>query len=376
MVALGTFILFFGWIGFNGGSAPFGEATGTIVLNTILGGVFGGLSCLLFGWAFQGISGASSIMNGILAGLVAITASADCVTPAAASLIGAVGGLTYFLVDKWLLRLRIDDAVSAVPVHAGAGFIGILLAGVFMKQGFLDAVNADLGIEMNRMALIRVQAFGAAICTGWSLILGFIVWWIIGRLSPLRVTSDEESVGLNYSEHQVKSPVDEMVNYMRARSNQIEDAVRPSEADAGELARLMGVIDDWSRQLERDREEIEQVRGWLNQDADQIYTLIQRCHEENQQQSKRLEVVARKIERVERELAQPAGHPAHSRELAEEVLENVREKLAEMQTGGQHMTYYWEQLRNLGSSLFRNTRTLSAKLEPTSQASSSSPVRG
>src|SRR6267142_4740961 len=70
MVALGTFILFFGWIGFNGGSAPFGAQTGSIVLNTFLGGIFGGVACLLVGWALRGISGASTLMNGILAGLV------------------------------------------------------------------------------------------------------------------------------------------------------------------------------------------------------------------------------------------------------------------------------------------------------------------
>jgi ammonium transporter, Amt family len=376
MVALGTFILFFGWIGFNGGSAPFGAETGTIVLNTILGGVFGGLSCLLFGWAFQGISGASTIMNGILAGLVAITASADCVTPAAASLIGAAGGLTYFLCDKWLLKLRVDDAVSAVPVHGASGLIGILLTGVFMKQSSLEAANASLGLELNRLALIKVQAFGAFVCMAWCLILGFLIWWIIGRISPLRVTSDEESVGLNYSEHQVKSPVDEMVGYMRARASQSEEAVRPQESDAGELARLMSVIDEWSRQIEKDRDEIEQVRGWLNQDADQIYTLIQKCHEENQHQAQRLEAVARKIERVERELRQPAGQQTQTRELAEEVLENVREKLVEMQTGGQHMTYYWEQLRNLGSSLFRNTRTLVAKQPGLAQSATPNGFKG
>ncbi len=358
MVALGTFILFFGWIGFNGGSAPFGEHTGTIVLNTVLGGVFGGLSCLLFGWALQGISGAGTIMNGVLAGLVAITASADCVSPAAASIIGAVGGLAYFLADKLLVKIRIDDAVNAVPVHGIAGITGIILAGVFMQQSVIDATNADLGLNLTRMSLVRVQVFGAAVCAAWCFVLGLLFWWFIGRISPLRVTADEETVGLNYSEHLVKSPVDELVGYLRARVAQREDIKRPSEAEAGEYARVMTLIDDWSLRIDREREEIEQVRGWLNHDADQIYSLIQRCQEENQQQSLRLEAVSRKMERVERELKQSSGATSSARDLAEEVLESVREKLVEMQTGGQHMTYYWEQLRNLGSSLFRNTRTL------------------
>jgi ammonium transporter len=360
MVALGTFILFFGWIGFNGGSAPFGAATGQIVLNTILGGVFGGLSCLLFGWALQGISGAGTIMNGILAGLVAITAGADCVVPAAACLIGAIGGLAFYFGDRLLVRLKMDDAVSAVPVHGIAGLTGILLTGFFATNATLQAVNTDLGLALTRGGFIKVQVLGAAVCFAWAFILGWIFWWFIGRIAPLRVTADEENLGLNYSEHQVKSPLDEMVSYIRARSLQNDDAVRPSDADAGEWARLVGVVEAWSQKLAREREEIEQVRGWLNHDSDQIYALIQRCHEENQRQTQRLDAVARKIEKVERDLkaAVQGQTAATAGGLAEEVLENVREKLVEMQTGSAHMTYYWEQLRNLGSSLFRNTRTL------------------
>lgn len=360
MVALGTFILFFGWIGFNGGSAAFGSATGPIVLNTILGGVFGGLACLLFGWALHGISGAASIMNGILAGLVAITASADCVAPAAACLIGAIGGLVFFFADKALLRFKLDDAVSAVAVHGAAGFAGIVLTGVFASQSSLQAWNTDLGLNLSRGGLIKVQAMGAAIGFAWAFILGWIFWWFIGRIAPLRVTADEENLGLNYSEHQVKSPLDEMVSYLKARSMQQEDAVRPADADAGEWSRLVGVVESWSQRLMREREELEQVRGWLNHDSDQIYALIQKCHEENQRQTQRLDAVARKIEKVERDLkAAMQGHTAATAGgLAEEVLENVREKLVEMQTGSAHMTYYWDQLRNLGSALFRNTRTL------------------
>lgn len=358
MVALGTFILFFGWIGFNGGSAPFGAHTGTIVLNTVFGGVFGGLACLLFGWALQGISGASTIMNGILAGLVAITASADIVTPAASALIGAAGGLAYYFADRLLVLAKLDDAVSAVPVHGAAGITGILLVGVFAPDTYLVSTSQDLGITLTRSGLVMTQFLGACVCFLWAFIVGYLSWSFIGRISPLRVTADEETVGLNYSEHQVRSPVDEMVGYVIARSANAGEVRKPDEADAGEYLRLVQAIEGWSRKLEKEREEIEQVRGWLNQDADQIYTLIQRCQEENRLQTQRLEAVSRKIDKIEKDMRLRAAWSDGNSALADEVLENVKEKLVEMQTGSTNMTYYWDQLRNLGSSLFRNTRTL------------------
>lgn len=357
LVALGTFILFFGWMGFNGGSAPFGAQTGSIVLNTFLGGIFGGVACLLVGWALRGISGASTLMNGILAGLVAITASADIVTAPAACLIGCGGGMAYLLADELLLRFKLDDAVSAVPVHGAAGASGILMAGLFAKQDHLTALTAMLGHAVGRMEAIRIQAMGAAVCAMWAYAMGYLMWTLLNRISPLRVTDDEETVGLNYSEHQVRSPSDEIVSYLMARSKK-DPAAHPHDLEGGEYARLVGAIEGWALRIEKEREDLEQVRGWLGKDADQLYEVIRRCEEENRMQTKRLEAVAHKVEMVDRELRRRSAAPGAVTPLAVEVMESVREKLGEMQAGGNNVTYYWEQLRNLGSSLFRNTRAL------------------
>lgn len=357
LVALGTIILLFGWIGFNGGSAPFGAKTGSIVLNTIMAGVFGGVSCLLVGWAMRGISGASSIMNGILAGLVAITASADIVTAPAACIIGCVGGLVYLLAETILTHFQLDDAVSAVPVHGAAGATGILLAGVFANQDYLDSLTVLLGHPVYRGEAVGIQAMGAGACALWALVAGFLMWAIIGRISNLRVTEDEELVGLNYSEHLVRSPSDEIVAYVVERSKS-GNAAHPHDLEGGEFARLVGAIEGWSTRIEKDREELEQVRGWLGRDADRLYEVIRKCEEENRMQSKRLEAVAHKVDMVERELLARSTAPGAVTPLAIEVMESVQEKLREMQAGGNNVSYYWEQLRNLGSSLFRNTRSL------------------
>jgi Amt family ammonium transporter len=292
-------------------------------------------------------------MNGVLAGLVAITAGADLATPATASLIGAIGGLTYFAGDRLMLRWGLDDAVSAVPVHGAAGAAGVILVAVFAPQSHLDAMAVGLESPFSRTHFILVQIMGAGVCFLWSFLLGWLVWTLIKRVAPLRVSVDEELLGLNYSEHQVKSPVEDAVVYLRARS-QRDNTVRPDTLEGSEMARLLAVVEHWAERIEKDRDEVEQVRGWLNQDADRIYTLIQRCHEESGLQTKRLETVARKVDRVSSELKKAEG----SKPLAEEVLESVTEKLAELQAGHQNQAYYWDQLRNLGSSLFKNTRTL------------------
>ncbi|MEO6096098.1 MAG: ammonium transporter [Fibrobacteria bacterium] len=362
LVALGTIILFFGWMGFNGGSAPFGAQTGSIVLNTFLGGIFGGVACLLVGWAVRGISGAASIMNGILAGLVAITASADIVTAPAACMIGCGGGLAYLLADEMLLRFKLDDAVSAVPVHGFAGLTGILLAGVFASPAHLASLTATLGHPVTRLDVIGIQAMGACVCAVWAYTIGYIMWSVLGRISKLRVTPEEELVGLNYSEHQVRSPSDEIVSYLTARANK-DIAAHPHDLEGGEYARMVGAIDVWADRIEKEREDLEQVRGWLGRDADRLYEVIRRCEDENRMQTKRLEAVAHKIEMVDKELRRRALTPGAVTPLAVEVMESVQEKLREMQAGGNNVMYYWEQLRNLGSSLFRNTRSLTQPAE-------------
>ncbi len=360
MVALGTFILYFGWIGFNGGSAPFGPHTGFIVLNTVLGGAFGGLTCMLFGWAFQGVSGTGSIMNGVLAGLVAITAGADVVTPTAAVLIGGAGGLAYLAADAVLLKLKLDDAVGAVQVHLGAGLIGIILVGVFAGQDYLDATTHRLGVDFTRSSLIRVQLIGAAACILWTYLTAIILWEITGRIAPLRVSKDEELVGLNYSEHQVGNPVDEIAEYLRDRGADKSATVRPYDILGGEHGRLIAVIETWAARIEREREDIDRIRGFLDKDSERLNSLIEKCSEQNRHQAQRLESVSERVARVGADLRARALQGSDPSPLAADVLESVSERLSEMRAAGDEMSFHWNQLRGLGNSLLMNIRPAGA----------------
>lgn len=200
--ALGTFILFFGWIGFNGGSAPFGHATGLIVANTVLAGCFAGMVAMMSSWLTRGVADVGMIMNGTLGGLVAITACADTVPLQGAPVIGMLAGLTVHAATWALERLEIDDAVGAVPVHGACGLLGILATPLFCSASALSAQIQTYHMS-SRWDWLGVQALGAVACMAVSMGGGVLTWLFIGKLTALRVSAEGEEVGMNYSEHRL-----------------------------------------------------------------------------------------------------------------------------------------------------------------------------
>lgn len=201
LVAVGVVILMFGWVGFNGGSAPLGAETPMIIANTLLAACFGGLGATLVSWAYGGTPKVELILNGFLGGLVAVTACADVVTLAGATLVGLLGGFAVVLSTNLLERLRLDDAVGAVPVHGAAGIVGILATALLSRDAWLHSAFGS------RLEALQVQAIGAGACLVWSYLMGLVTWWLVARLTKVRVGPVEESIGMNFSEHEVESPV-------------------------------------------------------------------------------------------------------------------------------------------------------------------------
>jgi Amt family ammonium transporter len=195
LATLGTLILWFGWIGFNGGSTlAFDERVPMVVLNTVFGGSGGMVATLLVGWRIRGRADVDLAFNGSLAGLVAITANSHVVSSAEALFIGAVGGLIMLAVDYLLLHLRIDDAVSAIPVHLGAGIWGTLCAGLFGDP-------ALLGTGLSWGAQVGVQLLGIAACGVWTFSVTYLAMRLLNPIFPFRAPPADEEMGLNVSEH-------------------------------------------------------------------------------------------------------------------------------------------------------------------------------
>ena len=190
MLALGAFILWFGFFGFNAGSTLAADVSiGKIVLNTHLsgcGGVIGAVVIFLFKRKPILIS---SAINGGLGGLVAVCAGADVMIPGCALLTGFIAGIIVILGMQLLEQLRLDDAVGAVSAHAFSGVWGTLAVALF---------NAD---DYFNMSQLGIQCIGVGAAFLWAFPLSWLTFTLVNKFIKLRVTSVDEQHGLDYAEH-------------------------------------------------------------------------------------------------------------------------------------------------------------------------------
>lgn len=196
LAALGVLLLWFGWFGFNGGSTlGLTERVPMIIVNTFLAGAAGGLSGILMGYiANRKVISVDLIFNGSLAGLVSVTASANVISPLSAVLIGLIAGPVFFSLHRLLLRFRIDDAIDAVPVHLGGGIWGTIAVAIFADYD-------TLGTGLSFGSQLGVQLLGVAVAGLWTFLIVFTVLWIVNKFLKLRVSAEDEHIGLNVSEH-------------------------------------------------------------------------------------------------------------------------------------------------------------------------------
>ena len=208
----GVLFLWVGWIGFNGGSAlQFNEHVPHIIVNTMLAAGAGMIASLFFGWLYYKYPNPLLVMNGSLAGLVSITANCYAVTSANAILIGSIGGFIMILGNEVLERLRIDDVVGAVPVHAFSGVWGTVALAIF---GNLEIV----GTGLSRSSQLYMQLFGAVVCFIISFGLTFVLCSMINRIFSLRVSADAEHTGLNVAEHKATTEILDVLVAMKSQA--------------------------------------------------------------------------------------------------------------------------------------------------------------
>lgn len=192
--ALGTFILWFGWFGFNGGGLlEFREKLGLILLNTNLAastGVVGAVATTYFFAKKQSLM--ESIFSGALGGLVAITAGSDILRPVQSLFVGLITGAVMTMGSVLLQKLKIDDAVNAIPIHAFGGVCGAVLCALFASPEYLP-----LG---SRLRQVGVQMLGVGVNFAWSFGAGLLMFLLIKKTVGLRVLDEEEEKGLNIVE--------------------------------------------------------------------------------------------------------------------------------------------------------------------------------
>ncbi|MEO1619992.1 MAG: ammonium transporter [Cyanobacteria bacterium J06632_3] len=248
---LGAMLLWVGWLGFNGGSTfELNEQVPIIIVHTVMAGGAGMLSAGVLGLCQRRILEAETLINGSIAGLVAITAGCHAVSTPIAVLIGAIGGWVMLLVTHFMERWGIDDGVGAVALHGAAGLWGTIAVALF---GDL----ALLGTGLSRYQQLGVQLLGTAVCAVWAFGLTFLLLYSLDRIVPLRVSVEDEEKGLNVSEHQAKTEVYELFRVMDEQAATQNFSLRVPEepyTEVGKIARrynqVMDSLEQYSQEVE------------------------------------------------------------------------------------------------------------------------------
>lgn len=199
LATLGVFLLWFGWFGFNacsqlGASGKSTQIISNVFMTTNMSAAGGGIAALLFAWIRYGKPSLSLSLNGVLAGLVGVTAGCDLVSPGGALMIGLICGCVMVLsVTLFEEFFKIDDPVGAVSVHGVCGTLGTILTGIF-------AVDTGL-LYGGGFGFLGIQLLGASVYMGWGLLTGFLLFNLIDRLIGMRVDRRIEEEGLDIYEH-------------------------------------------------------------------------------------------------------------------------------------------------------------------------------
>ena len=201
LAAVGAFILWFGWFGFNPGSSLGAvgnwELIGSVIVNTFLASAAGGISTMVYTHFAYGKIDITMVINGVLAGLVSITAGCNVVNPVSAILIGLVAGV---LVDVAVLiidKQKIDDPVGAVAVHGINGLFGTIAVGLFATEGGLFFGGGT--------SLLITQIIGVTVIAIFSFFLTYVVMTLLKKFIGIRISAEEEEQGIDLSTFGVQS---------------------------------------------------------------------------------------------------------------------------------------------------------------------------
>ena len=222
LASLGFFLLWVGFLGWTTGAAAMHDAWSLVprvVLSTLLSGAAGGITALAVGWTRRRVPELETLLRGGIAGLVAVTGGCTLFSPAASLVVGAVAAVVMLALDGLWARLRVDDAIGVVAVHLGGGVWGTLAVALFGSSSFGRGVGGQLALQLYGVAVAGAWGFGVSF-------LAFKGWSLVGRL---RISPEEEFVGLSVTEHQAGT---ELMDLMDA----LEEVARHETPDAATMA--------------------------------------------------------------------------------------------------------------------------------------------
>ena len=261
MAALGALILWFGWFGFNGGAnGAMDLKVPLILINTFLSASFGLIFSSIMGVIIMKKPEPLFMITGPLAGLVSITAGCAHVNPSEAILIGSVGGIVSGSTIVLLEKFKIDDVVSAIPVHLASGIWGTIAVAIFGNFEMM-------GIEKTRFEQLIIQLIGIASIGGFCFFSSFIIFKLINLVFPLRVSKIEEELGLNISEHNASTDTHELLEVLTKQAKSEDYSMRAPQdpfTDSGIIGTQYNVLMDRLEQSEK------QKNKWKNRVSNEI----------------------------------------------------------------------------------------------------------
>ncbi|MCB1137298.1 MAG: ammonium transporter [Leptospiraceae bacterium] len=303
--ALGTFILTFGWLGFNGGSTlAYTDKIPLILVNTIVAASGGAMAAMLFSWIRYRAPAVEDGINGILGGLVAITAGCHMVSPDIALIIGLVAGI----IGAWFVSVlekffRLDDVVGAFTVHSLCGVWGTVALAFLGNSA--DFATVD-GQQLDRMQQILVQLWGIGTNTLWAFGLALLFFWILKRISPLRVSAEEEDNGLNFSEHNARTnwldlirSMDSMARGEGDLSTRLEvEPATPEGAIAEVFNRIQQRMEDIILQINRSVDGMESASGQMNSVSLEINSTVEEQSAQLEEINALMELISKAVDGV------------------------------------------------------------------------------
>lgn len=249
MAMLGTMLIWFGWFGFNGGSTlAWSDGVPAILLKTCLSAFWGGIATITLKYLNDGYIDVLQIINGVLGGLVAITACCHAVSAVEAAIIGAVAGLIVYYGDQLLEYKKIDDAIGVIPVHLFAGIWGTVAVALFS-----DPITLDTGLST--FAQLQIQLVGIATVGLYSFTVAYTIFRLVNSVYPLRVSRESELSGLNVSEHRVSTEVFDLLSAMSKQQTRSDYSLSvPVEpfTEVGQIAQ------EYNRVIDKVQQEIQQ----------------------------------------------------------------------------------------------------------------------
>jgi len=269
---VGVLLLWFGWFGFNGGSGLLlDENVSVVLINTSLAAASGGMTLVGLAFLKDGKPNIAASLNGVLAGLVAVTAGVWTFSTTDAVMVGALGALVCAFVTQQLERFKIDDVLGAFPVHGATGFIGALLVAVFGDSTLFPNNHSHL-------QQFGVQLLGASVIAIWAFGVGIVSLSALKKFMPLRVTEQEELDGLNLAEHNASTDLNDLLSDMHGKS---EEGEFDGKVEVDPHTDIGRIAHEYNQVLERVRLEIEtREEAWRQlKEATHFQFIFENTHE-------------------------------------------------------------------------------------------------